>query len=169
MDVLEKRQKQGRPIFGLPSTFAGRRWLSEYSDSGDVALAHGEPRPHSSPLITIGIVSNPSIGWIDVYGTLGTRLLLAERARNDPAFQFETRDQAVIEREMRAVPGPDAWTSTALELDGSPHEFQRAERAGDWVAFTEVDDEWLWVHVEQPDGDPVSVVKIGDITPYLDE
>lgn len=169
MDVLEQRQKKGLPVFGLPNTFVGRRWLSEYSGSGDFALAHGEPRPHSSPLITVGILTKPSVGAIDVYGTLGTRLVLKERSRNDPAFQFETRDQAVIEHEMRAVPGPDAWTSPVLELDGSAHEFRRAERAEDWIAFTEVGDEWLWVHAEQPEGGSVSIVTIHDVASYLDE
>jgi len=119
-------------------------------------------------LITVGILFGSSgPGWIDVQATLGTRLLLAERSRNDPAFQFETRDQAVIERELRAFSGSEGWEFTTLDLNGSPREFLRSERGGDWMAFTEIDDEWVWVHVEQPDGTPVSIVTIHDVAPYL--
>jgi len=88
--------------------------------------------------------------------------------RNDPALQHETRDQAAIERELAAVPGPEAWRPTAIDLDGIPTVFQRQDRAGDWIAFREFGDECVWVHVEQPSDAPVALVTVTDIAPYLD-
>ena len=106
-------------------------------------------------------------GYVDVYDTLATLLVLAERSRNDPAFQTATRDQAAIEREMKSLPGPDAWKPTILELNGTPSGFLRCERGGDWIAFRDLGGECLWVHAEQPDGTPFAIVAISDITPYL--
>lgn len=169
---LIQRHRDGRAIFGLPNSVTGHRWLSEEGTDG-FALAHGKSRPDPSPLITIGVQDGTNAaergGYVDIYGTLATRLLLAERSRNDPAFQHGTRDQEVIERELAFLPGPDAWEPTTIELDEAPAEFLRCERAGDWIAFRDLGDgECLWVHVEQPDGVPVSIVTISDIAPYLD-
>jgi len=61
--------------------------------------------------------------WVDVHGTLGTILMLAERSRNDPALQYATRDQAAIERELAAVPGREAWRPFEIEVDRVPRHF----------------------------------------------
>jgi hypothetical protein len=103
-----------------------------------------------------------------VYSTLGTQLLLSERSRDDPAFQHATRDQNEIKRVLANVPGPDAWTRTLLYVDGSPIEFLRQERDGDWLAFRDLGGRCLWVHAEQPDGTPISIVTITDINRYYD-
>ena len=169
---LIQRHRDGRQIFGLPNSFAGHRWLSEEGSDG-FALAHGRSRPDPSPLITIGVQGGTRAdergSYVDIYDTLATRLLVAERSRNDPAFQHGTRDQETIERELASVPGPDTWKPNPIVVDGMPVEFLRCERAGDWIAFRDLGDgECLWVHVEQPDSAPVSIVTISDITPYLD-
>lgn len=106
---------------------------------------------------------------VDVHDTLGTFLMLAERSRNDPAFQHATRDQAVIERELAVVPGQEVWRPFEIEVDGVPMPFQRQDRAGDWIAFHDSGDECLYVHVEQPDGSPVSIVTVIDVTPYVED
>ncbi len=165
--ALSQRQRDGRPIFGLPNSFTGYRWLSEEGSDG-CALAHGRSRPDPSPLITIGVQGGTHAaergGYVDIYGTLATRLLLAERSQNDPAFQHGTRNQEVIERELASVPGPEVWEPITIELDGAPAEFRRCERSGDWIAFRDLGDgECLWVHIEQPDGVPVSIVTISDV------
>ena len=54
--------------------------------------------------------------WVDIHDTLGTILTLSERSRNDPAFQHESRDQAVIERALNAVPGREAWRPFEIEV-----------------------------------------------------
>jgi hypothetical protein len=168
---VTRRHQDGRPVFGLPGSFTGRRWLSQ-EGSDDFGLAHGEPRPDQAPLITVGVLGRTDVdengGRVDVYGTLGTYLLLAERSRNDPAFQYESRDQDAIVRALGSVGGPEEWEPITIELDGAPAEFRRCERCGDWIAFRDLGGECLWVHVEQPNGEPVSIVTLNDITPYLD-
>jgi hypothetical protein len=57
-------------------------------------------------------------------------LILAERSGNDPAFQHETRDQATIDRELAAVPDPEAWNPTTIELDGISRPFHQLDRGG---------------------------------------
>jgi hypothetical protein len=42
------------------------------------------------------------------------------------------------------------------------------EAGGDWIAFHDLGDECLYVHVEQPDGFRVSIVAVTDVTPYED-
>jgi hypothetical protein len=167
---LIRRHQEGRPIFGLPVSFTGQRWLSR-DGSDDFGLAHGKSRPDPEPLITIGLLGGAKLedrgGHIDVHDTLGTFLLLAERSRNDPAFQHGTRDQDAIERAMALVPGPEAWQPTLIEVDGVPAEFLRCGRDSDWIAFRDLGGECLWIHAQQPDGTPISIVTINDITPYL--
>jgi hypothetical protein len=58
-------------------------------------------------------------GWTDVHDTLGTMLMLAERSRNDPAFQYGTRDQAVIDRELSRVPVPTPGSQARSRSMGS--------------------------------------------------
>jgi hypothetical protein len=170
-NAVAQRHEEGRAIFGLPSSFRGHRWLSrEGTDS--FALAHGEPRPDPGQLITIGVQggTNPDERgrYVDIYGTLATQLLLAERSRNDSAFQYETRNQELIDAAFASLPGPEVWEPTTIDLDGGPAEFLRCERGGDWIAFRDIGDgECLWVHVEQPDNSPVSIITIDDIAPYL--
>jgi single-stranded DNA-binding protein len=45
------------------------------------------------PLVTVGTVRTrfDDGSWVDVHDTLGTILMVAERSRDDPAFQYETR------------------------------------------------------------------------------
>ena len=169
MDGLTQRWSAGRPIFGLPPAFGVRRWVS-IDGPDDLALAHGEPRPDSSALITVGVTRTrqDEHSWIDVHNTLGIHLMLAERSRNDPAFRHETRDQATIDRELAAVPGPAVWSPATIELDGISRPFQQLGRGGDWTAFRDLGNECVWVHAEQPDDAPISVVTLADITAYLD-
>lgn len=94
-------------------------------------------------------------------------LMIAERSRSDPAFQHQTRDAAVIERETRAVPGAEAWSPCEIEIDGVAKTFQRQDRGGDWIAFHDLGTESVYVHVEQPDGYPVAIVTLTDVTPYM--
>ena len=119
---IEARVRDGRPIFGLAPDVPGSRWISASGGADDLTLAHGEPRPDPSQLVRVGVLGHHSDGnpafERDVYRTLGQLLMLAERSRNDPAFQHETRDGAVIERETRAVPGPEAWSPCEIEIDG---------------------------------------------------
>jgi hypothetical protein len=133
-------------------------------------LAHGNPRPDPGPLMEVGVTRKRSSenSWVDVYDWMGRTLIVAERSRNDPAFQFETRDQAIIDRELASVPGPDAWQPATLEIDGVRSRVQRLERNGDWVAIYDLGEEWLHIHVQQPDSRPVAVTTITDITPYLE-
>jgi hypothetical protein len=104
--------------------------------------------------------------WVDVHDTLGTMLMLQERARIDPAFQHATRDQAVIERELLTVPSPDAWRPSEIDVDGVSRRFARLNRGDDWIAFRDLGDECLYVHAQQPNDSPLTVVTITDITPY---
>jgi hypothetical protein len=166
---LEQRFRDRRPIFGLPRHFSGRRWVSGDGGSNNLALAHGEPRPHSSPLIVVGMMRTRfENGRVDVHDTLGTMLMVAERSRNDPAFQYATRDRAVIEHELSNVPGPDAWQPSEIEVDGVSRPFSRLDRGDDWIAFCDLEDGILYVHAQQPNGSSLSVVTITDITPYHD-
>ncbi len=105
---------------------------------------------------------------VDVHDWMGRALIVSERSRNDPAFQFESRDQAVIDRELASVPGPDAWQPATLGIDGVPCRVQRLEREGDWVAIYDLGEEWLHVHVQEPDSRPVALTTITDIAPYID-
>lgn len=171
VSALKQRLHDRRPIFGLPAEVSGRRWVARDGGPGDLALAHGEARPHASPLITVGTLRHRFDRQdvrVDVHDTLGTFLMLAERSRNDPAFQHATRDSAVIERKTEAVQGPDAWRPFEIDLDGVPTPFQRLDRGDDWIAFHDFGDECLYVHAEQPDGSPVSIVTLTDITSYED-
>lgn len=167
MNGLEQRFRDQRPILGLPASFCGRRWVASDGGPDNLTLAHGEPRPDSSPLIVVGVMRTRSgNGWVDVHDTLGTMLMLAERARNDPAFQHATRDRAAIELELSRVPGPEAWRSSELEVDGVARPAWRLERGGDWIAFCDLGDECLYLHAEQPDGSPLSLVTITDTAQY---
>jgi hypothetical protein len=170
VDALSRRWRDGRPVYGLSPSFQGRRWVSSDSEADDFALAHGEPRPDPSPLVTVGVMATRlrEHSWVDVHNTLGTILMLAERSRNDPAFRPATRDQTAIDRELSAVPGPEGWHPATIELDGVATLFERQDRAGDWIAFRELENECLWVHVEQPNGSPVSIVSLADISVYLE-
>jgi hypothetical protein len=165
----EQRFRDQRPIFGLPRHFSGRRWVSGDGGPDNLALAHGEPRPHSSPLIVVGMMRTRfENSRVDVHDTLGTMLMLAERSRNDPAFQYATRDQAVIEHELSNVPCPDTWQPSEIEVDGISRPFSRLDRGDDWIAFCDLEDEILYLHAQQPNGSSLSVVTITDITPYKD-
>jgi len=54
-----------------------------------------------------------------------------------------------------------------FEIDGAARQVQRLERDGDWVAIYDLGDEWLHIHVQQPNSRPVAVATVADITPYL--
>ena len=170
VDGLSQRWSDGRPVFGLSPEFEGRRWVSRDGGPDDLALAHGEPRPDRAPLITVGVLRTrlDEHSWIDVHNTLGIILMLAEPSRNDRAFQHETRDQAAIDRELAAVPGPADWNPTTIELDGVSRPFQQLDRGGDWIAFWDLGNECVWVHAEQPNDASICIVTLADITVYLD-
>jgi hypothetical protein len=167
-DVLIERHQAGRPIFGLGPEFEGARWISQ-GGADDLVLAHGNPRPDTDPLVQVGVTRkrHSEHSWVDIHHTMAVELMLAERSRNDPAFQAETRDQTVIERELGSVPGPDACQPALFEIDGAARQVQRLERDGDWVAIYDLGDEWLHIHVQQPNSRPLAVATIADITPYL--
>ena len=167
--ALTERQQAGLPIFGLGPEFVGARWVSQ-GGADSVVLAHGNPRPDPGPLVEVGVIRKrySENSYVDIHDWMGRTLIVAERSRNDPAFQFETRDQAAIDRALASVPGPDGWQPATLEIDGAPSRVQRLERDGDWVAIYDLGEEWLHVHIQQPDLRPVAVTTITDITPYLD-
>jgi hypothetical protein len=167
---IAQRQRDGLPIYGLPVSFTGQRWLSSYG-TDSFELSHAESGPDTFPLIKVGLIGTTRVdnygGYYDMYSTLSSDLLLSERSRNDPAFQYETRDQEVIDRMLSSVPGREVWESTTIEIDGRPEEFLRQDRGSDWIAFRELGGECVWVHVEESDGTPVSIVTLSDITAYL--
>jgi hypothetical protein len=170
MGGLIDRQQAGRPMFGLPPSFPGLRWTSRDGGADDLGLAHGWPRPDPSPLIVVGVMA-ARFGrlTVDIYDSLGTFLILAERARNDPGFQYETRDHAAIDRALSAIPGREAWHPTRIRLDGVRRSFELLVRNGDWIAVHDLGDEWLWVHIEQSDSEvnATEIVTITDIASYL--
>jgi hypothetical protein len=102
-------------------SFSGLRWTSRDGGAEDFAVAHGNPRPDPAPLIVVAVMLSryDEDSWVDIHDTLGTILTLSERSRNDPAFQHESRDQAVIERALNAVPGREAWRPFEIEVDGT--------------------------------------------------
>ena len=167
--ALTERQQAGLPIFGLGPKFEGARWISQ-GGADSVALAHGNRRPDPGSLVEVGVTRKrySDNSWVDIHDWLGRGLVVAERSRNDPAFQFETRDQAIIDSQLASVPGPDAWQPATLEIDRVPFRVQRLERDGDWVAIHDLGEEWLHVHVQQPDSRPLAVTTITNITPYLE-
>lgn len=168
MRALEQRFRDQRQVFGLPRHWPGRRWVSRDGGPDDLALAHGEPRPHSSPLIVVGMMLTRygENSRVDVHNTLGTMLMLEECSRNDAAFQHATRDQAVIDRELASIPGPDVWRPSEIDVDGVARPFARLDRGEDWIAFCDLEAECIYVHAQQPDGLSISVVTITDFTPY---
>jgi hypothetical protein len=157
------------PVYGLPASFTGQRWVSSYG-GGSFELAHAQNGPETYPLIKVGLMLttiNKYGGYYDVYATLSSDLLLSERSRNDPAFQYETRDQSVINRVLASVPGPEAWKPTTIEIDGRSERFLRQNRADDWIAFRELGGETIWIHVEESDGAAVPLVTLDDVNAYL--
>lgn len=102
------------------------------------------------------------------HDTLGAILTLSERSRNDPAFQHESRDQAVIERALNAVPGREAWRPFEIEVDRTRRGFERQDVGGDWIAVHNLGDEYLYVHAQHAGSEVISVATIADITPYVD-
>lgn len=165
-----ERHRAGRSIFGLPRSFSGLRWTSRAGGVDDLALAHGNPRPDPEPLIVVGVmlVRYDDGSRVDIHNTLGTILMLEERSRNDPAFQPGTRDQTVIERELQAVPGPEAWRDTEIEVDGRLLRFKRLDRGEDWIAVHDRGDERLYVHSQQGTSQPIAVETITEVDAYLD-
>jgi hypothetical protein len=121
-------------------------------------------------LITIGtLATRLGSGTIEPYDTFGQLLLMAERSRNDPAFQHDTMDPVAIAEAVESVPGPEAWRPITINVDGSPLPFLRQDRQGDWIAFSEIGDgELLWVHVEEPDDTSFEIVTISDAAIYQD-
>jgi hypothetical protein len=170
--LFSRRQRDGKPIFGLPSCFTGQRWLSS-DGTNQFGLSHAQLGLGTFPLTDVGMLDDTAVetgvghGYIDVYGTLGTMLILAERSRSDPAFQYETRDQAVIDRELSSVPGPEDWKPTTIELDGRPERFLRLDGDGDWIAFHDFGNDCVWIHAQQPDGEHVAIAALVDVTGYL--
>jgi len=114
-----------------------------------------------------GTAPDANGGYYDVYSTLSSQLLLSERSMNDPAFQYETRDQEAIERALYSLPGREAWRLTSIEIDGRPKEFMRQDRGTHWVAFHDLGGECILIHVEESDETPISIATIGDSTVYL--
>jgi hypothetical protein len=171
--LFNRRHRDGEPIFGLPPSFTGERWLSS-DGTNQFGLSHAQFGPATLPLTDVGMLDDTAVdtrighGHVEVYGTLGTMLMLAERSRNDPAFQYQTRDQEVIERALRSIPGPEAWKPTTIELDGRPEEFLRLDLNGDWIAFHDFGKDCVWIHAQQRDDAPVAIVTLTDISEYLD-
>lgn len=67
------------------------------------------------------------------------------------------------------MPSREAWRPFEIEVDGARQPFERLEQGGDWIAVGDLNDtECVYVHVEQPDGSPISIATITDITAYLD-
>lgn len=148
-----------------------RRRVGSYSSGGEVyfGLAHGEAPPHPGPLVTIGPMSvqGEGGGSYEPFSTFANLLVLSERSRNEPAFQSEMQAREVIKRTFeRLDPHADRY-GVEIQVDGSRLEFQKCEPGEDWVAFRQIGDEYLWLHVEQPDGSPISIVTTYDITAYL--
>jgi hypothetical protein len=172
--LFTRRLRDGKPIFGLPPGFTGERWLSS-DGSNQFGLSHAHHGPDTFPLIDVGMLDDTAVdtsagpGYVEIYGTLGTMLVLAERSRNDPAFQYATRDQIAIDRELRSVPGPEAWMPTTIELDGSPVQFLRLDRAGDWIAFHDFGNDCVWIHAQQPEGKPIAIVTLAHAGDYLND
>lgn len=168
MDALERRLHDCRPVFGLSPSFSGRRWISRDGGPDDLALAHGEPRPDPSPLIVVGVMSirQAERSVVDIHDSLGTMLVMEELTRSDPAFQQTTRDQGAIEHALRHIPGPDAWRPSAIEIDEVYRSCARLDGRDDWIAFTDLQDEVLYVHVQNPDGSTFALTTITEIGSY---
>jgi hypothetical protein len=123
-------------------------------------------------LIVVGVMAarfGPRL-TVDIYDSLGTILILAERARDDPGFQHATRDQGAIDRALAAVPGREAWQPGRILVDGVPRAFELLVRDSDWIAVHDLGDEWLYVHTQQSDGGMTAteIETIADIAPYLE-
>lgn len=172
MPNIVDRQHANLPVFGLPRSSDLRRWVSLDSHGSGYffGLAHGEPPPDAGPLIVVGILSQSEesrASWFAPRDTLANMLILGVHSRDDPAFHHDSRDQLAIERVMHNIDPDTNWGQRTLDLNGDPVIFESREMSGDWVGFADIGGEYLWIHAQQPGTQPIGIVRLDDLTPYL--
>lgn len=147
------------PVYGLDSSFHGRRWLDVWNQLGgndsatplaNVNLGHGAPYHHGPVLVTIteAKLSQRRTGrslWIGPTGVTDAALgaLLGMVHVAFPADDAEVRPAAFWEEVNRLgelsnqLDGPE-WSDATAVVDGSSVTFRLRVRNGAWAAAADL-------------------------------
>ena len=154
------------PLFGLPVSWQGKRFLGGHSESDTtinaLQLAHGDPWNPEAPQLRV-----------EVSGREEPLRFLAEnlwhQARRAPEgllpeeFAGWTTKQMI---EIETRPDPD-WGHRTIHVDGMPVEFDFLGEGPSWVGRGRIGNVVLTLTARNLSVEDAALVKIVDVEPYI--
>lgn len=164
MSALESVIQSGLTAYGVPGA-AGPRQISEWGTHGFV-ITYGTDKYR----IDVGVLrkrlpieQEGPHGEVDVYDTLGTRLIHARHQQVadgvSPAEWF-----AALEH---SLPPREAWSVQVITVNGDAVSFLHLAEGDHWIAFTEIGDAWLYVHSYGHQSGGIRLASIDDLPSHL--
>ncbi len=147
------------PVYGLDSTWTGRRWMGGWGGSGGrLELAHGDVWDEAAPLVRIE--TRPPTGRPSELGIVAKSL--AQRLWREGARHEDVRGS------FSADP-TESWAVVEFVVDGEPVPFRRLSSAPAqpyWAAVGHINNQLVSVWCRSVAQD-LHLVTISDLRPYL--
>jgi len=117
--------------------------------------------------VIVGFLAEPERGSIDIFDTVGRRLVIAE-AEDEVALRgdYEALQRGTL-NVLARTPKADSWGTTHLNCCGRAKEFRSFALEDAWAAFAPLNRAWLYVRSRGADISDVSIVPVTDLAPYL--
>lgn len=134
-----------------------------------IALGHGDPRAKKPEILRVGVRSRheQTGASLDIDRTLLSMLVAA---RQPPAYLSPAshRTPEWLNDALQAFGAPGSWPVYQITVDDVPRDFRIAEQCQDWVAVHDSEQTWLFLHSIGIRRTSVELVRVTDLTPYLD-
>jgi hypothetical protein len=154
------------PLFGLPDSWQGRRFLGGHSESdkavNSLQLAHGDPRNPDAPQLRV-----------EVSGREESLRFLAENlwheAQRPPEGLLPEEFAVWSAKQMIAIrtrPDPD-WGHRTILVDGIPVEFNFLGEGQSWVGRGRIGNIVLTLTARSFPAEDAALITIADVEPYI--
>jgi hypothetical protein len=172
--TVRRFERSPVPLFGLPPSWTGVRWLAGSSWDRD----HGGRADVIEALVLghrLGEAEGPRLlVQSEAPGLAQSRSELQSIAeefwRNGAASVGEAVDR--LRAQSRVAQEADIQVpiedSAEIVIDGSPSSFRVLRRSDSWVASCQLPNVWITLEADGFDVDDVEVVTVTDLTQYID-
>jgi hypothetical protein len=154
------------PLYGLPPTFAGLRYLAgsgsrrargERPVVTSLSLGHGDPAAEQGPQLVVEVQTEPGGAGAGPVPGPELRAALAEELAWAGGAGRRAGDA-----------GAPAWSEVAIPVEGRPVGFARLAAGRHWVAWAELEGRTLVLRARDLAPGQVELVRAGDVEPYLE-
>lgn len=162
------------PLYGLPPTWRGVRFIAGHGRSGRVitsaSLGHADGSPFDPEVSELRVEVSPAAEHASPHGDRLTHWL-AHASAPDLPLDASPEEMAIwhlqIERDARALM-QEAWRDLEVSVDGVPRAFRLLEREQAWTARGRIGDHDVRFEARRFAHARLELVTVTDVEPYID-